>query len=336
MENWGLITCRQAEGLYYPKRFPISQKHNVQEVISHEVAHQWFGNLVTMKWWNNLWLNEGFATMISYRAVDFLENTTYRYQDMTSNMMCQVLRTDQNEASISVSSKGDEEVQKIITQRVIIYRKAAIITRMIERLVQEDIFQKGLHRFLNTFMYKNADHDDLFNVLTYVHDSSSGGHLTGQNFSLSDVMDTWLRQASFPVVHVNRKEGSVVTLRQERYKHNPRAKKNAKDSYVWKIPIFYDDPVSGSHKVFWITDRYPVVFDMVGEVLIDPHQLTYMRVRYDMSMYSDITMKLISNHESIPINSRSRLIDDTLAMAENQQISYQVPFNMTLYLPNEV
>ncbi|CAD6199050.1 unnamed protein product [Caenorhabditis auriculariae] len=337
MENWGLITARQAESLYNPLLFPLTHKNHVQEVIAHEVAHQWFGNLVTMKWWNNLWLNEGFATMISLRAVDFLENTTLRYPEMTAEYMCIVLRTDQTDSqTFPVSSKGDEEVFSSNQRpRLITYRKAAIVIRMVERLVEEDIFRKGLHHFLNKFMYKNADQDDLYSILTYVHDSSSGGHLTGQNFSLADVMDTWLGQESVPVVHVSRKEGSIVTLRQQRYKHIPSTPPSKRDNYIWKIPIFYDDPVSGKHRVFWLTDHKPAVFDMGLQVVVDPYQLTYMRIRYDDGMYYDITKRLIEDHNSIPANSRGRLIDDTLAMAEHGQVSYEVPFNVTMYLPYE-
>ncbi|CAI2355056.1 unnamed protein product [Caenorhabditis sp. 36 PRJEB53466] len=340
MENWGMITVRQAEGLYQEKLFPITQKHHAQEIIAHEVAHHWFGNLVTMKWWNDMWLNEGFATMIGVKAVDHLENTTWRYEDHTAELMCFSLRADQEERSMAVSPSKEVDMLRHLelhaNQKTIIYKKAAIIMRMIERLVQEDIFQQGLNRFLSTFMYKNADHEDLFNVLVYVHDSSAGGHLSGQNFSLSDVMNTWIRQAHFPVVHVNRKEGSIVTLRQERYIHVPHHPRLDKHEYVWKVPIFYDEPVSGKHKVFWLTDTQPVVFDMAGQLVVDPHQLTYMRLRYDDSMYSAITMKLLADHTAIPTNSRSRLLDDTLAMAEHGQMSYKVPFNISMYMTKEV
>ncbi|CAB63366.1 Aminopeptidase [Caenorhabditis elegans] len=335
MENWGLITIRQTNGLYTEGRFAISQKHDVQEIVAHELAHQWFGNLVTMKWWNDLWLNEGFATLISVRAVDFLENTTWRYEDSSAESQCVALRADQIDSISPVSGKKNSNFDSYmeIQGKAIIYKKSAIIIRMIERLVEEDIFRQGLKRFLNTFLYKNADHEDLFNVLVYVHDSSAGGHLRGQNFSLSDVMDTWIRQAHFPVIHVNRKEGSLVTLRQEKYEHVPR---DEPEKQVWKIPIFYDDPVSGKHKVFWLTDTQPKVFDMGGLLVVDPHQLTYMRLRYDMEMYSDITMALMDDFTMIPTNSRSRLIDDTLAMAENGQLTYKVPFNLTMYMSREI
>uniref|UniRef100_A0A1I7T005 Aminopeptidase n=1 Tax=Caenorhabditis tropicalis TaxID=1561998 RepID=A0A1I7T005_9PELO len=338
LEKLGLITIRQTAGLYKEGQFPIAQKHNLQEIIAHEVAHQWFGNLVTMKWWNDLWLNEGFATLISVRAVDFLENTTWRYEDRSAELQCVALRTDQMDGMQPVSGSKNSNFGRYFDARpainAIVYKKSSIIIRMIERLIEEDIFKQGLRRFLSSFLYKNADHEDLFNVLLYVHDSSAGGHLSGQNFSLSDVMDTWIRQAHFPIVHVNRIEGSIVTLRQEKYEHNvynpPRP-----NEQVWKIPIFYDDPVSSKHKVFWLTDKRPKVFDMGGQHVVDPHQLTYMRLRYDMDMYSDITMALLQDYKSVPANSRSRLIDDTMAMAENGQMSYKVAFNITMYMTEE-
>ncbi|EGT55372.1 hypothetical protein CAEBREN_15778 [Caenorhabditis brenneri] len=338
MENWGLITIRQSDALFKKGQFAITQKHNILEIISHEVAHQWFGNLVTMKWWNDLWLNEGFATLISVRAVDFLENTTWRYEDRSAELQCVALRIDQMDGMVPVSGSKFSNLGRYMDARpklnAIVYKKSSIIIRMIERLIEEDIFKQGLRRFLNSFLYKNADHEDLFNVLLYVHDSSAGGHLSGQNFSLSDVMDTWVRQAHFPVVHVNRKEGSIVTLRQEKYEHIPYDPPRPNEQ-VWKIPIFYDDPVSSKHKVFWLTDKQPKVFDMGGQLVVDPHQLTYMRLRYDMEMYSDITMALLHDYNSIPANSRSRLIDDTMAMAEFGQLSYKVSFNITMYMSRE-
>ncbi|CAI5451507.1 unnamed protein product [Caenorhabditis angaria] len=261
MENWGLITVRQAEALFMEKKFPILQKHQTQEVIAHEVAHQWFGNLVTMKWWNNLWLNEGFATMIGVKAIDFLANTTTQYSEMSPEYMCLSLRQDQKLNSIAVShERNDSNGFLDSNSRIIVYKKAAIIIRMIERLVEEDVFQEGLHRFLDKHRYSNADHMDLFDELTHVHSSSSGGHLSGQVFSLNDVMDTWLRQPSFPVVHVRRENSSHLVLNQQRYNHNPRIRSD-RENFTWIIPIFHDDPITQKHKVVWIVDKNEILFN---------------------------------------------------------------------------
>ncbi|VDO98844.1 unnamed protein product [Heligmosomoides polygyrus] len=172
-------------------------------------ALQWFGNLVTMKWWDDLWLNEGFASMIGLKANDIVENSPLSRVPM---------RNDQMPNSVPVSRRDEAfDPETAFTSNT--YKKATLIMLMVERIVGEVTFRDGLRLFLNQFMYRNVDHTDLLAALTRVYDgATNGGRLVGYNFTLAEVIETWIYQKGFPILHVSKLNDGKVQVTQEIYR----------------------------------------------------------------------------------------------------------------------
>lgn len=149
MENWGLITYRETALLFKPGVSAIGSKQRIATVISHELAHQWFGNLVTPSWWTDLWLNEGFASYVEYLGVEAAQPELklleqFQYLDLQS-----VLRIDALETShpISIPVGHPDEINEIFDR--ISYAKGASIIRMMDHFLSEETFRKGLTNYLN-------------------------------------------------------------------------------------------------------------------------------------------------------------------------------------------
>ncbi|KAK5981509.1 hypothetical protein GCK32_013659, partial [Trichostrongylus colubriformis] len=217
MENWGLITVRQKILLNNSTISTLTETRITHIVLAHEIAHQWFGNLVTMKWWDDLWLNEGFASMIGLKANDIVENSQLSRDELSVDI-ARAMRNDQMPNSVPVSRR-DEGFDPETAFSSNTYKKAMLIILMVERIVGEETFRDGLRLFLNKFMYKNVDHTDLLAVLGRVHGASSnGGCLANQNFTLTEVIETWIYQQGFPVLHVTKRNDGKVQVTQEIYR----------------------------------------------------------------------------------------------------------------------
>ncbi|KAF6036203.1 NPEPPS [Bugula neritina] len=209
MENWGLVTYRETALLVDPKNSASSAKQRVALVVGHELAHQWFGNLVTMEWWTHLWLNEGFASFIEYLCVDFCFPefdiwTQFVKQDLAEALELDALR---NSHPIEVPVGHPAEVDEIFD--AISYCKGASVIRMLHSWIGDEAFRKGLHQYLNKFAYKNAFTEDLWEALV-----ESSGKPVGE------VMSTWTSQMGYPVLQVDeRKEGDkrVLTITQSKF-----------------------------------------------------------------------------------------------------------------------
>ncbi|RCN49755.1 hypothetical protein ANCCAN_04212 [Ancylostoma caninum] len=193
MENWGLITIRQKLLLNNSTISTLTETRLTSIVLAHEIAHQWFGNLVTMKWWDDLWLNEGFASMIGLKANDVVDNSPLSRDELSVDI-ARAMRSDQMPNSLPVSRRDEAfDPETAFTSNT--YKKATLIMLMVERIVGEVTFRDGLRLFLNQFMYKNVDHIDLLAVLTRVYSGSTvDGRLAGQNFTLAEVIETWIYQ----------------------------------------------------------------------------------------------------------------------------------------------
>ncbi|XP_068087171.1 aminopeptidase N-like [Anabrus simplex] len=241
MENWGLITYREAMLLYDPEMSSVSNKHSVVSVISHELAHQWFGNLVTMKWWSDLWLNEGFATYVAILGVHQVYPQWNCLQSEAVENLLNVFTFDSLVSSHSVSAKigHPNEIGQIFD--TISYKKGALLLRMMNFFLSEEVFRNGLTNYLGEHRYQNAEQDDLWYQL------SSEAHKAGvlaDDMSVKKIMDTWTLQTGYPLVTVFRDyQSGAVMVTQKRYlsyqTDDVQHYSTVEDGPCWLIPITY-------------------------------------------------------------------------------------------------
>lgn len=222
MENWGLITYREIALLADPKTTSISSRQYIATVIAHELAHQWFGNLVTMEWWNDLWLNESFATLMEYLAVDSLHPEWNIWLDFATNESIMALRRDAIDGvqAVQVDVSHPDEISTLF-DGAIVYAKGARLLRMIQHYIGNEAFQAGLKEYFAQFAYKNTVGNDLWNAL---------GKSSGK--PVADIMNTWISQPGFPVVKIERNDENV-SLTQTQFFVGP----HAESTQVWPIPL---------------------------------------------------------------------------------------------------
>lgn len=222
MENWGLVTYREIALLADPATTSISSKHYIATVIAHELSHQWFGNLVTMNWWNNLWLNESFATLMEYIAVDALHPEWDIWLDFATGEVPMALRRDSLDGvqPVQVDVHHPDEISTLF-DGAIVYAKGARLLRMLQQYIGSEAFQLGLKAYFTKHAYGNTEGDDLWQALG----TASGKDIT--NF-----MNTWISQAGYPVIRA-KQDGDTLTLSQEQFFVGPHEKSNK----IWPIPL---------------------------------------------------------------------------------------------------
>jgi aminopeptidase 2 len=206
MENWGLITYRVVDLLLDEKVSGAATKERVAEVVQHELAHQWFGNLVTMDWWDGLWLNEGFATWASWYSCNKFFPEWHVWQTYVTDNLQRALGLDSLRSShpIEVPVKKADEINQIFD--AISYSKGSCVLRMLSTYLGEDTFLEGVRRYLKKHAYGNTVTDDLWASL-----SDASGK------PVDSVMTTWTKNVGFPVVTVTEKDDKTITLKQNRF-----------------------------------------------------------------------------------------------------------------------
>lgn len=205
MENWGAITFRETVLLYDKKTSSTDTLQHIAEVVAHELAHQWFGNLVTMKWWNDLWLNESFATFMATKAVDKIYPKWDFWDQFLISEMTGGLSLDSLKSShpIDVKVKSPAEVRQIFDE--ISYNKGGSVLMMLENFIGQKNFQNGMHNYLKKHQYSNATTEDLWNSL---------GAASGK--PVRQMMNTWVRQVGYPIIEATRVD-SKIRLSQRRF-----------------------------------------------------------------------------------------------------------------------
>ncbi len=222
MENWGLITYREVALLADPETTSISSKRYIATVVAHELSHQWFGNLVTMKWWDNLWLNESFATLMEYVAVDALEPDWNIWLDFASHESIMALRRDAIDGvqSVQIDVNHPDEISTLF-DGAIVYAKGARLLRMLQQYIGHEAFQTGLKSYFSKYAYQNTEGDNLWGELSVASKQDIAGF-----------MNTWISQSGYPVLHVSDAEGEI-TLSQEQFFVGP----HQPSDQLWPIPL---------------------------------------------------------------------------------------------------
>ncbi|KAK9450798.1 peptidase family M1-domain-containing protein [Limtongia smithiae] len=234
MENWGLITYRTTALLFDPETSDAKYKNRVSYVVAHELAHQWFGNLVTMDWWNELWLNEGFATWVGWLAIDFLYPDWDVFSMFVSESLQGALTLDALRQShpIEVPVKSALDIDQIFD--AISYLKGASSIRMISSHLGVKTFLKGVSNYLKKHAYGNATTKDLWDAVG----AESGIDVNG-------IMDDWITKIGFPVVTVTETPAGI-SLRQDRFISAGDVKPEENETSWW-IPLgIYTDGESAS------------------------------------------------------------------------------------------
>lgn len=225
MENWGLITFRETALLMDKRHTAFQNMQWIALVIAHEIAHQWFGNLVTMEWWDDLWLNEGFANYIEYLAIDAIFPQWNIWQDFTHGDMGAAFKLDALKSShpIQVPILDAHDIDEIFDD--ITYRKGASVIRMLAQYVGEKKFQIGISKYLKANAYSNATTKDLWSHL----ERASGK-------PVERIMGAWTTQAGFPVISLENKKNELK-CHQCRYYRNRNIMKRGNENELWPIPL---------------------------------------------------------------------------------------------------
>ena len=275
MENWGAITYREIAILVDAENTSAGTKQIVASIVSHEMAHQWFGNLVTMAWWDALWLNESFASWMGDKAVDHLFPewdtwTSFVSQDTTRALSLDGLK---NSHPIHQEVKNPAEIGQLFD--AISYSKGGSVLRMLEDFLGSESFREGLHDYLVKHSYDNADTGDLWDALA----AASGE-------PVSEMMDTWLNQTGYPYLdaETEREEsGITVSVEQRRFVYDSIIDGAGEDDTLWHVPL---RARSGqSDEVASTLQRGRSASLSVGGgtndwVKINPEQTGFFRVKY--------------------------------------------------------
>ncbi|KAL0968988.1 hypothetical protein UPYG_G00220880 [Umbra pygmaea] len=332
MENWGLITYREANLLYDEQQSSSHNKQRVASVIAHELVHQWFGNIVTMDWWDDLWLNEGFASFFEYIGVEKAEPSWGMRDIMIISDVLPVMVDDALVTShpIIVDVSTPAEITSVFD--AISYSKGASILRMLEDWMGRDIFRDGCRKYLKDFHFNNAKTANFWETLANV-----------SGLPVADVMDTWTKQMGYPVLDLST-DDTQANLTQRRFLLDPNANPNEPPtlfSYKWTIPIKWHSVDSNKNKSIMfnmsspelvLTDYSPT---MDGILKVNNDHIGFYRVNHHDIMWSTISQKLQTNYQEFDAADRCSYIDDVFALGRADIVDYGNAFNLTKYLTNE-
>uniref|UniRef100_A0A667XA33 Aminopeptidase n=1 Tax=Myripristis murdjan TaxID=586833 RepID=A0A667XA33_9TELE len=331
MENWGLVTYREAALLYDPLISSTGNKETVVSIIAHELAHMWFGNLVTLRWWNDLWLNEGFASYVEYLGADHAEPSWNIKEQIILYEVHKVFAVDAL-ASSHPLSRQEEEVND-----------PAQISEMFNTISYSKADTDGWpvfltssspQSYLNTFAFSNTVHTDLWDHLQQVIANTPGLALP---HTVHDIMSRWTLQMGFPIVTIDTRTGIIT---QKHFLLDPESvvDRPSQFNYTWFVPIKWMKR-GVEQEQYWLLRNTDVHNPMraSGEdwVLANTNVSGYFRVNYDPDNWERVLNLLNTNHQAIPVINRAQIMDDAFNLARAKVINTTMALRTTKYLFNE-
>ncbi|NWR91666.1 AMPN Aminopeptidase, partial [Furnarius figulus] len=337
MENWGLVTYRENSLLFDDKYSSIGNKERVVTVIAHELAHQWFGNLVTLRWWNDLWLNEGFASYVEYLGADSAEPSWSIKDLMVLNEVHAVMATDALATSHPLSFREDEintpaQISEVFDS--IAYSKGASVLRMLSDFLSENIFKEGLQSYLHKFAYDNTVYTDLW---VHLQEAVEKNKVPLPD-SISNIMDRWILQMGFPVVTVDTRTG---TISQTHFLLDPNSHvdRPSEFDYTWIVPITWMTNSGIANDRYWLTkvtdtnNMFKV--NSPNWLLLNINVSGYFRVNYNEENWNQLLTQLSTNYAVFPVINRAQIIDDAFNLARAKYVNVTLALSTTRFLNQE-
>ena len=320
MENWGSITFRESSILIDENFSSITNKQWVAVVIAHEIAHQWFGNLVTMHWWTDLWLNEGFASYMEkvcthalfphWKIWDlYLSNGRYRLAIEIDSL--------KNSHAIEVELNHPNEINE--TFDMVSYEKGTAVIRMLSEYIGEDKFKEGLRYYLKKHSYKNTNTVDLWNAFEKV-----------SKRPIIEIMSSWTKQAGFPVLTLQKINKEKFVLKQEKFFSSRVTRQNNKTKNNWEITVIYK---SNNTIKKLLLDKKSIQIKDTSLQKINVDESSFIKVIYDNETLKIIKKEIEENH--ISKIDRLGLIRDIFALAEGGYIRTDEALKFSLSFKNE-
>ena len=306
MENWGLVTYREAYMLLDPDNTTLNQKRLIATVITHELAHQWFGDLVTMKWWDDLWLNESFANMMEYVAVDALEPEWNVWEMFQTSEVPMALQRDATDGVQSVHVAVDDPAEiDTLFDGAIVYAKGARMLVMVRALLGDDAMRKGLKNYFAAHQYGNATGADLWQAL---------GEASGMN--VGQIMESWLEHPGYPVVEVKVEDGKLMLNQQQFFIGDGEEK-----GRLWQIPLnanYNQAPAIFSEQSLVLGDYAQLRKQNGRPFRVNVGDNSHVIVKYDETLLNDI----LDHLDELGAIDQLQLLQDLRLLAEGRQISY--------------
>ncbi|XP_034826979.1 glutamyl aminopeptidase isoform X1 [Maniola hyperantus] len=332
-EHWGLITYRETSFLIDNETASSKNKISVANTVAHELAHMWFGNLVTMKWWDEVWLNEGFASYMQVKSLNAIEPSWTMLDQFLTRTLHSVLVTDAKLSSHPIVQTVETPDQITAIFDAISYNKGASVLRMLEGFIGEENFRRGVSDYLKKYEFGNTITQDLLSSMEPYFKKDY------PNLSLSYIMDTWTRQMGYPLLSVKPgDQANTYIVTQTRFLINPEAVDNQTSEfrYRWYIPITYKTNKGSKEGITWFPNSQESVTITLGEgekwLKINNNQVGYYRVDYTADMWENLIQELKNGPEQLTISDRAHLLNDIFALAESKMVPYAVALDLSTYL----
>ena len=306
MENWGCVTYREAYLLLDPDNSSLDMKQLVATVIAHELAHQWFGDLVTMKWWDNLWLNESFANMMEYVAIDALEPNWKIWEMFQTSEVPAALQRDATDGvqSVHVMVNDPAEIDALFDS-AIVYAKGSRMLVMVRALLGDKALREGLKNYFAAHKYSNATGDDLWNAL---------GKASG--LDIGAIMHSWLEQPGYPVVNAKVEDGKLVLTQKQFF-----IGKGKEVGRKWQIPLnanYAAVPKIMKDEELVVGDYKDLLANNGTPFRLNVGNNSDFIVKYDQTLLDDI----LSHVDELDAVDKLQLLQDFRLLAEGGQMSY--------------
>ncbi|XP_017023713.1 aminopeptidase Ey-like [Drosophila kikkawai] len=346
MENWGLVVYSETTLLVSETHSSLNSKMNVAGAVAHELAHQWFGNLVTMKWWTDLWLNEGFATYVASLGVAQIHpELDYLEMDFFQNLHT-IFQRDAMESSHPISRpiQTVKEINENFDD--ISYEKGSSVIRMMHLFLGDETFRSGLKTYLRRYKYKNAEQDNLWESLTQAaHENDA----LPKNYEVKTIMDSWTLQTGYPVINVTRDYASgTAELTQARYLLNSDVSRSHHEG-CWWVPLSYTTQAkldfNNTSPEDWLEcskegrSQPKTINNLPGAdqwVIFNTKLSAPYKVNYDSQNWKLLIETLNSEHfESIHVVNRAQLIEDVFSLAWTGEQDYETALGVMEYLHRE-